>query len=493
MQDIPIKKSAFSRNLVFSSISELSIILLFVLTILSARILGDAQFGVFSFALAFVSMFAFLIDGGFRWVYARNVARDESLAEYYLGNALTLQIISSILGFICIVTIVNLLDKSPDTILAVYILGVTEILRFFKYLYRYVFRVADHFDLETVTVIIERVSLLVFGVYMIANGHGVIGLSLAFLITRLFDLIITFAISQRVIVKSRLRFDFGVWKEIVKQAIPFVLSHATLLMLYKLDSVLLSVMTTDAEVGWYGASYRILEGLILFPLILSGTLYPALSRAHNDKPELVKLYTKGIRYAFLLAMPLTLIGVTLSADGILFIYGAEYENSIPALRILLLGLPFMFIQEIGAVMLAAIERQRVALIISVTALIVNIILNLLLIPEIGYLGAAIATIVSQVIFGGLIVVYLFIRKYHINYLRLSLKPLTAAALVTVLLYFSEPFLVFAAIIAVAGYFLLLTLFAFWNPGEIAAARNIITQGLGLLGQWINRVRFPGRP
>lgn len=466
-----VSSSKLSVSFFFSSVSEGSVIFLFVLLILSARILGDEQFGVFSFALAFVSVFGFMMHGGLRFVYTRDVSRDASLTEQYMGNVLTLQMMYSLLGMVLIILFVSFTDKSPETQRIVYIMGMAEGLRFFKYTFRFIFRVADRYDLETYMLLFERISLLVAGLLVLTSGGGVIGFALVFLAVRLVDLVLVVLLTTRTVAHPQFRFDTQLWPSLLRFGFPFMLNAAATLLLYNVDSVLLSLMRTDAEVGWYNAAYRLLDGFYLFPQILSATLYPSLARLYGDDKRMLALYRRGIKYAMFLALPISIIGVVLAEDLILFIYGREFINAVPALQIILLGMSFIFIHEVSVVLLSSIHRQTIAFYISITVLTLNVVLNLLLIPHIGYLGAGLATLASEMTFSIVVTIYVFSKSYRLHYLQLIWRPMVASTLIAVLIGLLDLHIILSLVVGGLGYLILVTLLGNWDEIERGLVRK----------------------
>lgn len=467
------KSNVLATNFFFSGISEVSIGFLFLLLILSARLLGDEQFGVFSFAMAYVNIFGFMMHGGFRFVYTRVVSRDHELAEKYMGNIMSLQMLTSLLGIVVIVLTILLTDKTGATLTVVYVLGAAEIFRFFKYTYRFAFEVENRYDLEAATVLFERISLLAAGLGVLVLGYGVVGFAWAFFFSRLVDLLITLLVMRRFVYRPSFRFDFSLWPQLVGQGLPFMLNAMAALLLYRVDSVLLSFMRSDEEVGWYSAAYRLMEGMYLFPKIVSAVLYPQLSRLYDDRPALMALYRRGIKYVLFVAIPLTVVGFVMADQVTLLVYGAEFANAIPALQVLLVSLSFIFIHEVSVTLLASIDRQVVSFYTSVMAVITNVILNLMLIPRLGIVGSGIATVAAELSFCLAVWIYLERHRYHISYVALAIKPLLAALIVAVVAYaFIDDFFVRVAFV-VPSYLLLVTLMAFWDEKERALFRGML--------------------
>lgn len=474
-----LSKPSFAKNAALSAVSEISLALNFLLVVVAARLLGDAQFGVFAFALAFVNIFGCVMEGGLSFVYARAVARDPSLTEKYLGNVLVLQLLFCLAGIVITLIAINVVDVEPETRGAVYLFAGAESLRFIKQLYRFVLRTANRFDVEAVTVAIERVMLLVVGAAVLQAGYGVVGFAWAFLIVRAVDVLIVVMVSARAGFSPRLRTDYSMWPGFVREAFPFIVIAAIVMLLFRVDNVMLGFMTSSAEVGWYNAAYSLLEGLYIVPKIITNLLYPAFARAHREPAAITQLLDHAVRYALLVAVPVMIVGVVLAEEITLFVYGEQYVRSIVALQVLLLGTFFLFMHEIGFVLLGAIDRQRVAVAFFALALVVKVVTNLILIPRFGYIGAAISTVLAEGVFAVAAMLYVARLGYRVSFLNLLLKPALAGGMVGVGAHMVQlPVLVVLPLGALL-YFALLTTFRYWRREEA----SIFAQFWGRLRVW----------
>jgi O-antigen/teichoic acid export membrane protein len=228
----------------------------------------------------------------------------------------------------------------------------------------------------------------------------------------------------------------------------------------------------DAQVGWYSAAYRLLEGLYLFPKIIANVLYPAFSRTNTDRAAVSRLYQRALRYVFLIAFPLIAVGVVAAEDVTLLIFGDQYLNAVGALQILLLGVMFVFMHEVLFVLLAAVNRQRISLAFAGLALAVNVSLNLVLIPRIGHIGAATAMAIAEGVFVGAGTLYLAIRNYRIGYLSEAIKPLASAIVAGIAAYLLRGSLALLIPITLAGYLAVLTALSFWDADEKAVFARV---------------------
>jgi O-antigen/teichoic acid export membrane protein len=196
-------------------------------------------------------------------------------------------------------------------------------------------------------------------------------------------------------------------------------------------------------VGLYSVGYRFISLFIIVPSAFAFSVWPVLSRLFIQSGEkLRRLFQKSVEYLLLLAIPVS-FGMTLIADlAVLSIFGPQYADSIPAVRILMWVLPFLFLTNIGGVTLGAVDRPYQMVTCLIAALVTNVSLNLLLIPLFSFSGAAFTTVVTEIV---LLVLYL----YHVKKAglplpgkRVLLRPLAAGGMMAAVIFPLRPVLSF---------------------------------------------------
>jgi O-antigen/teichoic acid export membrane protein len=410
-------------------------ILQLILVVYLVRYLGDVTFGKYAFAFAFTSLFMILSDMGLSTLSIREIARDTSKAGEYLTNISITKFILSLITIVLIVVTINLMHYPHDTILAVYIVGGGTVFTSLTSFFRSIFRAFERMEYEAITRIVER--LLIFGSVLpvLFLGYGLIEVVLAMLIAHALIFIFTLAIIIKKFTRPVLLFDFSLCKSLIKEALPFGLAGVFAIIYFQTDTIMLSVMKGDAVVGWYNAAYRLVMGTLFIPGAFVGALYPVLSRYFtSSKDSLMFVYEKSFKFLLMLAIPLG-IGTTLLADRIIiFLYGEDFVHSIIALQLLIWVASMLFIYSIVGYTLASINKQLLDTRITGISALLNVGLNLLLIPTYSYIGAGIASIVSQVFVFTCEFSYLQRSGYRIEASKIVLKPLCAGAVMGLLIY-----------------------------------------------------------
>jgi O-antigen/teichoic acid export membrane protein len=187
-------------------------------------------------------------------------------------------------------------------------------------------------------------------------------------------------------------------------------------------------------VGYYSASYRILDFLMYIPTLYTGAIFPVLSNFHvSSKESLIILYEKSFKYLFIISLPIAAAITILAQHIILILYQNSYYQSILCLQILIWSIPFLFLMSMFGTMFVSIKKAYIMVKITLFSMIFNITLNLIFIPTYSYIGAAILTVLTGIL--GCLISFYYLSQfiYEIRIKRIVLKPILSTIIVSLLL------------------------------------------------------------
>ncbi|KAF5417598.1 MAG: putative flippase AglR [Candidatus Methanophagaceae archaeon] len=399
-----------------------------VLSIFIARSLGDVIFGKYSFALAFTAIFSVFSDLGYGTLLIREVARDKSQASKYLNNVLGLRALLSLVIFAFIVITINVMGYPADTKNLVYLFGIYTLIVSFSAVFKLTFRAFEKMEYEAGITIFTNIIRVSLGLLVLFLGYGLIELAFVFLFSGVFELLISFLVCERRFVKPKIELDFEFWKSTIKIALPIGMLSIFALVYIRIDTIMLSMMKGDAVVGWYTAAYGLVLVFKPIPQLFMNALFPLMSGYFvSSKDSLKKVYEKSFKYLFILGLPLA-VGITLLADRfIILFYGQQFYPSIIALQILAWDTLLLFICMPVNFILVSMNKQNQMATVAGGCALINIILNLILIPHFSYIGAGVATIVTETILFGL---YFYLVSKYLSVLplhKIIAKPLIACS------------------------------------------------------------------
>ena len=426
-----------SKNIVALTIAELiSKSLQFILFIYAARILSKADFGKFSFALAFSMVIVIFADFGINTLLIREVARKKNLASKYFVNAFLAKFIFSGLTIMGAILILNILGYPALTKNVVYIILLFTIISSFTELFYSIFRAFERMEFDALVKVIRMFILASVGLYVLFKGYGVLTFSSIFILTELIVFTLAWSIGTVKFIKLKISLDIGFIKQLVKKAFPFGLAIVFGSIYFYIDSIMLSVMKNDVEVALYSVAYNLVIALLIIPTIYTNAVYPVLSRHYkSSKEKLIFMYKKSFKYMYIVGLPIS-VGLFMLADRIIILfYTKDYYFSIFALKILAGFVFIKFLNFLIGIVLSSIDRQKQRMLSQGSTALFNITLNLILIPFLGFIGAAIATLITEIFLFAFY--YGFVSKYLyvLNFIPLLIKPLIAAAIMGAYVYY----------------------------------------------------------
>jgi O-antigen/teichoic acid export membrane protein len=227
-------------------------------------------------------------------------------------------------------------------------------------------------------------------------------------------------------------YDRGVWWSMLRTSSPIGLAYVVGLLYFKADTLILSFLSTSKQIGYYGAAYSIVSVFLVLPTVLTRTFLPSMVRASKETIE------GSIRSTLIYFS----IGGTFSATAIMVcgptvirvVAGSRFGASNAPLRILGAGLVFIFIATaLSSVCIARGSGNKI-FVMSVVSLVLNVALNIVAIPTFGIKGAAVATLICEVIS-----LALFIRLVrsevgvHVRVIQSLARPFVAGLITCVVL------------------------------------------------------------
>jgi len=428
-----IAKSAgflFSTHIVEKAISLLLVIII-------TRYLGDAGFGKYSFAFAFVSLFGIFFNFGIATYIFREIAKDKSKTKELMDNTITLKLIAGIIIFTIALIVAKVWPKADEIFLGIILVVIYSLFGLFTSITKTLFNAYEKNEFVLYSIIIEKTLTLALGYYVLAKGYGLIALLAVFVFASIITSIYSYIISYHRFAKLSLCINWKLWKDLIKKSIPFWFTLIFQRIYYKTDTIMLTAMKNYAVTGWYNAASTLTAALTFIPDIIIYATFPAMSRFHHtdSKDQLKLLYKKSIYYILTIGIPIA-IGISLLAQRfILFVYKEQFIRAGAILQILSWSLVFVFLNHAIGYFLNSINKQHLFTISNGICAASNIALNFMLIPQLSYIGAAFATVITQMINFALLYYFTTKNNYPLNIIKIAYKPLTAGILMGILIWY----------------------------------------------------------
>ena len=381
----------------------------FLATTYFAHTLGPAPLGAYFLFLAYFGIFNLIGDGGFGGAAVKRISEGKEPQEYFsafvcirivlLALSVTVLLIaepylkditsSGIFFWLVLALIISVFSSS--TAMGVYgtgKVGVYQISNFVDVLLRILFQVGGVF--------------LGFGVAGLAGGF-VGGLIAGGIVNfRYLDLkLVRFRVSH---IKNLTGFSFWI----------FLTASGSLVFSYA-DTILIGYFMSNADVGIYRTAFQLTAVATFTTLAFHTVLYPKIStwESQGNFRGIENALSRAFTYSLLLAIPVCIGGWILGERLLYFLYGASFTTGTPALFILLLVQVVNVFMYLGTMSLNSLNRPKGAFLVTAIAALVNIILDIVLIPIMGITGAALATLIAMTL-NALIALFLLSRVISVK-------------------------------------------------------------------------------
>jgi O-antigen/teichoic acid export membrane protein len=352
----------------------------FVFNVYVVRRLGDVHFGRYSAALAYVAIFAMLTDLGMSQLSVREMARKQENIAWMVPDTVVLRAVLSLAAIVGITLSAWLLGKTPDMVLGIFIASCGLLLYAFQGPLDNVMIAQERLDFSSVSRLSNQMVFIILGTILFVMGLA------------------SFYVVRQVL---RLHFEWPNphhWWPLLQASFPFGIIGAIEVFTRRFDTVFMSFVLTDAAVGWYNVSYNLILMMTLLAQSLAISMYPTLVKAYDSgRGSIQDIVQRALRYLLLLSLPIAVGGMLLADRIIILLYGQEFANAIPVMRILMWALPSMFLTEILGYALLTMHLEKKGVRIEIINALISIILNVTLIPRLGVIGAAITMVVTRLI------------------------------------------------------------------------------------------------
>ncbi|WP_296866718.1 flippase [uncultured Methanobrevibacter sp.] len=370
----------------------------FVWTVLMARYLGVNNYGILGFAVSITGILGVIDDLGISYYIVRQISTDNESAPKYLGNSLPLKIIFATIKLILTFIILILLKTDEFTILITLLFSFEMIIKSYINSLNGAFQAFENTKFQGIGITLMNTTTLLFILISIYADLGLLGVSISYIIANLITFIYSYYVLNKHITKPKFELDWEFCKKITLFSLPFAISGMLYIIYYSIDMVMLSELVGDYANGIYNATYKLIAVLNLFYSVYTAVIFPVMSKFFkDDKKLLVISYEKSIKYLMLVMIPLATGTVFYSLDIIQLIYGHQYDAAASVLSILIWTVCLLFISGASNTLLNASHKEVTVTKIYAIAAVFNTVLNFFMIPYLSYNGAAITTVLSDIL------------------------------------------------------------------------------------------------
>lgn len=423
-----------ARNSAFVLGSQVLVkVMAFLFNVYVVRRLGDVHFGQYSAVMAYVAMFAIFTDWGMSPYMVREMARDREKTAWLLPNVVAIRVVLSLIITIIAPLSALGLGKEGDMVLGILIASAGLIVYAFQGPLSNVLTARERLDYTSTFTLVNQLVFWGLGALLLVRGMGFVGLIIASLAgVAAMALLSGWTLAKLGV--GRLQLSARRWPQLFLASLPFGISGMSYAFMQRFDTVLMSFVLTDAAVGWYNVPWTLINMVLLIAQSIAIAMYPSMVRSHAEDPgALPQVVWQAVKYLLIVCLPVAVGGTVLADWIIVTLYGEAFIHSVPVLRVMLWALPSLFLLELMGRVANTLGLERDAARINVINAVITVVLNLILVPTLGILGAALALLGGRTIrlvqFWRLIGVGRWVKRRWGSLLRVALAAVAMGVIV----------------------------------------------------------------
>ena len=371
----------------------------FVVGALVARYLGAEKMGILAYAMSIAGFLDVFIQMGTKSILTRNLVAEPDNKNIILGSGLALRGLGAIFSLIGLLLLLVLVPEDGLTLYIILIMSIPPLLVGAQILFSY-------FDSKVITKYdarVKLVSLVIISCFRLSLiflfQAGLVWFAFGYVIVEFINLVGQVWIYQRghgnVL---ELRVSKAYMKRLFNESWPLIFTALLTVIYMRTDQIMIKHLLNDAQTGVYFVSVRFSMIFVFIPTVIGSSLATAVYRAKKHSYEKFLQRTQELLNFLVFASFGVILVVSIAGPMLIdFIYGSDYSAAGPVLIVHVWSLLFIALGTGSSTYLMAIDLQKISLIRTIIGAIVNVLLNFLFIPKYGIIGAAYATLITQVV------------------------------------------------------------------------------------------------
>ena len=367
----------------------------FFIGIYIARYLGPSNYGLLSYVTSFVGLFGFLASFGIDSIVSREIINNHDKKDEIIGTGFYIKIVGSLIAIVSVLIVSFFTTKDLFTLGLIWLFSLNFIPQSFNILETYFQSQVLSKKVVTAQVAANIISTIL-KISVILLNKGIFWLTLIYIIeTSIYALILLFSFRKFGNHIRKWRFNIGVAKSLLKDSWPLMLSAVAISIYMKIDQVMIKNMLGNEQAGIYAVAAKLSEVWYFIPGIICTSLFPSIINTMNASKELFenrmqKLYSLMFWISFFIASFTTIFSYLI----IKILFGAAYMGAVTTLQIYVWAGVAVFLGGAVGQYLIVSNLTKISFYNTALGALVNVTLNIILIPKIGIAGAAIATLIS---------------------------------------------------------------------------------------------------
>jgi O-antigen/teichoic acid export membrane protein len=425
----PEGKASASRRIAFGTLARLigegvGKVASLAFFVVIARELGEEQFGDFIFAMSASTVFIIVAGLGLQEMVGREIAKDPRRADDLVWNVIAVKVLALVALLVVMTGVVAVQGRSLEIAAVILIVSVGIGFEDQAGTLYAVFNGRERQQYVAFTLIVNRVSTALMGIGAAVAGAGAVTIAILFAAGSGLGVATAYWLMHRFVLRPKVSIQPRAWRTLLRASAPLAVPGILATLSFRTSVVLLGLVAAgSADVGEFGASYRLIEAALFVPAAFNAAALAWFSR----EAEIARGFEMAIKTVLTLMLPIGL-GLALFAETLIeALYGADYGGAVAPLRLLGAMVALWGVNTTVVVVLISRGRPDVYTLPALLALVPNAVLALVLIPGHGAVGAAIAALAGAAVLVTLVLPRTARLVGAGGFVRMFAAPLAAGA------------------------------------------------------------------
>jgi O-antigen/teichoic acid export membrane protein len=388
------------------------VIYAFLVMALLARYFGPSLYGDYVFIISFVLIFNPIINFGMTSIMVRELAVRKASGDDYFGSGLAFRLMMAAIAMLIILASLPYLGLNRVQQLALLIFTLSELSWTAFAIFGEVFISFERMEIGTYLFAINRGISLTLLVGIIYFDLGFLAVFIGFGIINLLSMLVSMSIVRDNFLRPKLVWRADLFRFWFKAAWPMAISTAIMQYFLRVDVYILRIFRDPAEIAYFEAPYKIIAHTYLISAALAIAFSPTFAHlAQNRLAQFRPILEQSLKILLIIVIPLSAGAIIFGPNLMVPLLGEKFAPAEPAMRLLSWCILFAFYEPLLSAVLISIKRTGVVLVIHAVTLLVDLLLDLYLVPGYGYIGGCYANIAA---YGTLFLVSLILTYYFVG-------------------------------------------------------------------------------
>ena len=365
---------------------------------------GAESYGFYFSILNFTLLFNMVLDMGTTNFNNRNIAQNNQLLDKHLSNYIILRLLLGVVYFVVIFAVALLIGYRGFQLKLLFWIGLNQFLSAFLLYLRSNISALLMFKTDSVISVTDRLLMILFcGVLLWGNITDQPFRIEWFVWCQTASYLVTIAIALVIVLRKahlrKLNWNTAFFLVIIKKSLPYALITLLMASYYRIDSVLLErLLPRDiaaSQAGIYASAFRLLDALVMIAYLFSVILLPLFSKMLKQKEDVVPVVRTSFSFLFLFSVTAVVMLYVYREPIIRLFYPDIAESSVAVFRLIIFGLIPISMNYLFGTLLTANGSMKMLNITAAIGIVINVTVNLLLIPRMQACGSAVASFCTQ--------------------------------------------------------------------------------------------------